>query len=104
MHAFINIGKCGGSYGTATGLITSPSYPKNYFDTERCEYIISQPEGKIIRLTILTMDIYKGPYFPCRDFLEIFDGSSKESPTMGKLCGNYSFIQGSSTQNQVFLR
>ena len=103
---FVNSGKCGGSYETDRGLITSPSYPKNYLGNDWCEYFISQPKGKVISLTILTMNIAQRgfPSSPCRDNLEIFDGSSSESPTMGKLCGNDSLIQAQSTQNQVFLR
>ena len=82
-----NFGACGGNFTTLHGIITSPSYPRNYPDNADCIYTISQPSGTIILLNFLSTDIWS--HDTCHwDYLEIRDGLSESSSLLGKICGN----------------
>ena len=78
---------CGGNYTNATGILTSPSYPNSYPRNTDCVYIISQPSGTFINLTIETFDVEarRGCLF---DFIEIRDGADPDSYRLGKFCGS----------------
>ena len=75
-----------------------------------CVYLISQSNGTYVNISFLTMDIDCQEVFTSEglmsDYIEIRDGSSQDSPLMGRLCGNGSnvpaFVQ--STQNHLRFR
>ena len=99
-------GSCGGNFTMSNGLLTSPSYPEEYSGNEDCIYIISQPNGTFLDLQIRMFDMY---IFDCgnpfsEDYLEIRDGNSKDSPLMGKFCGNEYPTSLQSTRNQVWMK
>ena len=98
-----HIGACGGSFTTPNGILTSPSYPDNYPNNADCVYTISQPTGTAIVLTFYSMDIEDDSSCDY-DYLEIVDGSSADSPLLGKLCGREIPAPIQSTQNQVWMK
>jgi cubilin len=68
-------------------MISSPNYPAPYAGDRVCEYDIVAPQGKVIVLTILDLDIEK--HSVCEfDNLEIFDGATADNATsLGRFCG-----------------
>ena len=97
-----NRGKCGGNFTTPKGLLTSPSYPEKSPTDKECVYIITQPMGFFLNLT--TMMFHIGGISPCHDYLEIRDGSSEESPLIGKFCGTNIPRAIQSTQSHVWMK
>ena len=95
---------CGGTYSNASGVLTSPSYPNQYPELADCVYLISQPNGTYVNISFLAMDI------DCQgkqsDFIEMRDGSSQDSPLMGRFCGNGSNVPAfmQTTQNHLRIR
>ena len=49
--------ECGGHFPAPHGFLTSPSYPENYPNGADCTYIISQPNGTYVNMTILDLDL-----------------------------------------------
>ena len=100
-----NFGACGGSFITPQGILASPSYPDNYPGNADCTYTISQPNGNVILLNFLSMDIM-GFIGECEfdDYLEIRDGPSAHSPLLGKLCGSEIPAPIQSSQNQLWMK
>ena len=94
---------CGGTYSSLRGAIESPSYPDPYPDNADCIYIISLPTGTIIGLSTEVFDIeHVGD---CgADSLEIRDGGSIDSPSLGKFCGTDLPSSIQSTQNNMWIR
>ena len=97
------IGACGGNFNVTNGTLLSPAYPKNYPDNADCTYTISQPNGTLILLNIVNIDIRSNP--SCSDdMIEIRDGPSNDSPVLKKLCGNIIDDPILSTQNQLWIK
>ena len=94
-------GKCGGNFTSQSGLITSPSFPNKYSNNADCVYIISQPNGSHVSLTVVTFSLF---YMRCYDYLEIKDGDSENSKLMGKFCGGNIPQQIKSSKNHLRIR
>ena len=98
------IGACGGRFSTPKGVLTSPSYPEKYPNYADCIYTISQPNGSYVNISFLTMDIN------CQGarsgYVELRDGDSRDSPLMGRFCGDGSNVPDSmqTTQNSLMIR
>ncbi|XP_019614684.1 PREDICTED: deleted in malignant brain tumors 1 protein-like [Branchiostoma belcheri] len=92
---------CGGNLTASSGgPVTSPNYPGNYGNNENCEWLITVPEGSIIRLTF---DSFNTEFN--RDYLTIYDGASDNAPELKELTGDQSqIIPIISTSNTMFLR
>ena len=101
-----NFGACGGSFTTKQGIFTSPSYPDNYPYNADCTYNISQPNGTVILLNFLSMDMEYDDYWcgGCCDYLEIRDGPSADSPLLDKLCVSDIPAPVQSSQNQLRIK
>ena len=95
-----HLGKCGGYFTTPHGLLTSPSYPKNYSNNAYCTYIVSVPKGSYIKLTLLQVEIHC--LLPDLDFLEMRDGGSEEAPLMIKFCEKKKHVPTEMTTSQNF--
>ena len=95
--------ECGGYYTASSGLLTSPLYPKPY-PVADCLYVISQPSGSYINVTILNFDLNCDVGGP--DYLQLRDGHSLDSPLIGTFCGNGSAIPTliQTTQNILLVR
>lgn len=108
-------GACGGNFTTINGFLNSPSYPENYPANSKCDYIISQPLGVYVNLTVIMFNTYdkscgdwimggNGIAGDGYDYLEIRDGISKESPLIGRFCGNNIPASLHSTKNNMWIR
>ena len=94
---------CGESYNSTSGVITSPSYPNDYPNNADCIYTISLPSGTVISLTTEMFDIEDDS--ECGyDSLEIRDGSSEDSQSIGKFCGTNMPTSLQSTQSNLWIR
>ena len=81
---------CGGYFTTSSGILTSPNYPNKYPDSTDCLWRIVIPEtNKAMRLVFSSTFYLKGikngrcPY----DYVEVFNGNSSSSVSMGEFCG-----------------
>ena len=97
------MGACGGVSESPSGIITSPSYPNSYPDSENCIYTISQISGKFINLIIEEFEIEDSSGCDW-DFLEIRDGSTEDSQVIGKFCGTNIPTTLRTTQNNMWIR
>ena len=96
-------GACGGASETLNGTFTSPSYPDNYPDNVDCIYTITLPTGNMISLSTEMFDV-EDDNGCSYDWLEIRDGSSDTSPTIGNYCGINMPSLLRSTQNNLWIR
>ena len=87
-----NFTDCGGTYTNASGILVSPLHPKPYPHLAHCIYLISQPNGTYVNVSFITMDIVCQERHSTSDYIEMRDGNSKDSPLMGRFCGNGSNI------------
>ena len=101
---------CGGNYTNASGILSSPSFPNTYPRLADCIYIISQPNGTYVNISFISMDVNCQESYSKSDYIEMRDGNSKDSPLMGKFCGNGSDAPASipdfmqTTQNHLRIR
>ncbi|XP_053948471.1 cubilin homolog [Anastrepha ludens] len=87
-YEFIDLTKqCGGEIFSSTGRIFSPDYPSNYTDTIDCIWVINTPENTQIKLDILMFELQSSEHCD-KDWLEIRNGGSAQSPLIGKYCGS----------------
>ena len=98
------VGECGGNFTTQTGIFTSPSFPDKYPSTADCVYTISRPNGTLIRITFMSMDLEGSDWLGCQDYLEIRDGKFGDSSLLDKVCSNDIPAPIMSTQNNVWMR
>ncbi|XP_054992155.1 CUB and sushi domain-containing protein 1 isoform X1 [Sorex araneus] len=84
----------------SSGVILSPGYPGNYFNSQTCSWSIRvEPQYNI---TLLVDTFQSERQF---DALEVFDGSSGQSPLLVVLSGNLTEQSNyTSRSNQLYLR
>ncbi|KAJ8337763.1 hypothetical protein SKAU_G00367290 [Synaphobranchus kaupii] len=93
---------CGGIL-SGSGQIRSPYHPNSYPHDKTCEWVINQPPGYVVTLSFLTFDIETSSN--CRyDHVEVRDGSTVNSPLIGRYCGNQEPDLVQSTQRSMFIR
>ncbi|XP_019619961.1 PREDICTED: cubilin-like [Branchiostoma belcheri] len=70
-----------------SGSFTSPGYPSNYLNNQRCSWKISVSPGKVVAISFSAMDIE--PHHRCGyDAVVVHDGSTAAFPVKARLCGN----------------
>lgn len=79
--------ECGRQTTELNGTLSSPGYPSNYPSNADCIWVISAPSGHYIELTFKVFDIYKEGRGCRYDYVEIRDGNSRDSPSLGRHCG-----------------
>ncbi|KAL7057702.1 hypothetical protein AAHC03_016766 [Spirometra sp. Aus1] len=94
---------CGGQIKGNNGTISSPSYPNPYPPNKECTWKIKVPARSFITLTFNSFDIEQQANCTY-DYLEIYDGSSRKSPLLQRLCGNVVPQPVRSTGNTMFLK
>lgn len=103
---------CGGVFTDPSGILVSPYYPKNYPASKDCVYLISQPLGTAIIVTMQFMDIEEPIQFENEteecyfDRLEIRDGDTENSTLLASLCGSENLMPKEpfySTYNYMYL-
>ncbi|XP_052870861.1 cubilin homolog [Anopheles cruzii] len=81
---------CGGTYTQRDGTIRSPLSPTDpsvYPNNLNCEYLIKLPVGSRVDITFTKFHLEQSE--SCKfDYLEIFDGSTTNDPSLGKFCGD----------------
>ncbi|XP_030055456.1 cubilin isoform X1 [Microcaecilia unicolor] len=93
---------CGGQQ-SGEGVIHSPYYPSSYPHEKTCEWIITQPEGNVARLSFITFNIQNNT--DCSsNYAEVRDGSSADSHLIGKYCGLTVPPPVQSTQRSLYVR
>ncbi|XP_058522650.1 CUB and sushi domain-containing protein 1 [Ochotona princeps] len=84
----------------SSGVILSPGYPGNYFNSQTCSWSIKVEPNFNITIFIETFQSEKQ-----FDALEIFDGSSGQSPLLVVLSGNHTEPSNfTSRSHQLYLR
>ncbi|XP_071514687.1 cubilin-like [Panulirus ornatus] len=82
--------ECGGDMVGAEGEILSPGYPHGYSHRRECQWVITGPPGKRIKLEVLDSDLEARDYFyrdgetyhGCRDRLRFQNGDNEYAPAM----------------------
>ena len=70
----------------SSGTLKSPLYPSNYPPNITCTWVITVPDGKIVKLTFNSFQLeYERHCFD--DYVEVLDGKSDTSDSKGKYCG-----------------
>uniref|UniRef100_A0A8D3D8R2 CUB and Sushi multiple domains 1 n=1 Tax=Scophthalmus maximus TaxID=52904 RepID=A0A8D3D8R2_SCOMX len=85
---------------SSSGVILSPGFPSNYPNSQTCSWLLQMVPG-------YTINIYVEMFHSEKQFdeLEIFDGSSGQSPLLVALSGNHSSqLNFTSKTNQLYLR
>lgn len=80
---------CGGTLTAPSGTIESPNYPSPYAHHAECNWLISISSGSTIHLMVSDIEIENHPNCPF-DYLEIFDGDSEHTLSLGKICSSQS--------------
>ncbi|NXG41986.1 CUBN protein, partial [Psilopogon haemacephalus] len=93
---------CGGSLSGA-GTIHSPYYPRMSPHPRTCEWIISQPAGKVVILDFVGFDIRNATTCDS-DYLEVRDGTDTDSPLLEKYCGTAVPSRLQSTGNSLYIK
>ncbi|XP_048417522.2 cubilin isoform X2 [Stegostoma tigrinum] len=71
------------------GVITSPLYPKNYLDNQKCSWIIrAQKPFNHVTVSFTDFEIENGGPNCSADALQILDGDNYAAPSIGRYCGN----------------
>ncbi|XP_059158902.1 mucin-like protein [Physella acuta] len=84
----------------SSGSFMSTNYPDNYPDGESCTWTIkSNDTNSIILLNITDYQVEGCPY----DYLEIYDGPSMDSDSIGQYCNDEVTGVISSSSNSLFL-
>ncbi|KAM7423965.1 hypothetical protein PAMA_000362 [Pampus argenteus] len=85
---------------SSSGVILSPGFPSNYPNSQTCSWLLHMVPGYIINIYVEMFHSEKQ-----FDELEIFDGSSGQSPLLVALSGNHSSqLNFTSKTNQLYLR
>ncbi|XP_068744395.1 tolloid-like protein 2 [Montipora capricornis] len=72
----------------SSGSFSSPNYPSDYPNSETCRWIISVPQGYIVRLEFSTFILESCVESCSCDHVIIRDGSAEDSPKLGEFCGD----------------
>lgn len=71
----------------SSGRISSPNYPRNYDVNKDCYWIIESSPRTTIKITFNDIDT-ESSGGSCYDYVELFDGSTTSSRSLGKFCGS----------------
>ena len=78
---------CGGQLNKMAGTLRSPQYPNAYPSNTDCVWVISVPSGYFLQLHFDSFDIHKVGRGCRYDYVELRDGNSRNSPSLGRYCG-----------------
>ncbi|XP_015795561.2 cubilin-like, partial [Tetranychus urticae] len=103
---------CGGNFTQSSGKVTAPIVDDNYVNNAHCSYLITVPEDNVIMLRLSKIELYNtelcypnGFVYPHSelDYLEIWDGPSRDSPLLRRLCGSSDPMIFKSSTNSLLL-
>ncbi|EPY76557.1 tolloid-like protein [Camelus ferus] len=94
---------CGGEIRKNEGQIQSPNYPDDYRPMKECVWKITVTEGCYVGLTFQAFEIER--HDNCAyDYLEVRDGTSENSPLIGRFCGYDKPEDIRSTSNTLWMK
>ncbi|XP_065577284.1 cubilin-like isoform X11 [Artemia franciscana] len=94
---------CGGLLTAPEGTVSSPNHPDSYDHNLVCEWIIRAPVGERLQLQFGEMQLEISTV--CRfDYVEIRDGESEDSPSLGRFCGRNLPPIITSLSNHLFVK
>ena len=71
-----------------SGVLQSPLRDSSYPPDLSCEWLITVPEWKIVKLSFDSFDLPSSGWGKCKeDYVEILDGKFNSSLSKGKFCG-----------------
>ncbi|CAG5136886.1 unnamed protein product, partial [Candidula unifasciata] len=81
---------CGGVLRQSNGTITSLDADGNglYEDDMDCEWRIYVDENKRVTLNVMDLNLENELFFGCQDYLQIYDGLTKNDELLTELCGS----------------
>lgn len=91
---------CGARLSGDSGTFSSPNYPNNALAFTGCEYSIEAPPGKAIEVQFNTFQLGGTA---CSANVEIHNGLSRSSPTLGTYCNNRNPFTVTSSGNRLWL-
>ncbi|EDV28197.1 uncharacterized protein TRIADDRAFT_53561 [Trichoplax adhaerens] len=91
---------CGARLSGNSGTFSSPNYPNNYTPNVGCEYSIEAPLGKAIQVRFSTFQLGGTA---CSSSIEVHNGLSRSSPTLGIYCNNRNPFTITSSGNRMWL-
>ncbi|XP_078540816.1 embryonic protein UVS.2-like [Lissotriton helveticus] len=95
--------KCGGTFTSSAGTVSSPYFPNIYNSNMDCGFYIMAPAGYKVSLTFTSFAVE--PDSSCSfDSLSIFDGAKITSPLIGKYCGSKLVPPVTSTGSSLLLQ
>ena len=86
LYFFYPLSACNERLTNKTGYFFSPSYPGHSLDDIFCRWLITVPPRHIIRLKFQEFRLRDHPTCD-KCFVEVFDGSERTRPSLGKFCG-----------------
>nr|VZI14715.1 unnamed protein product [Spirometra erinaceieuropaei] len=102
--AYTKEADCGKYLKADQGTFTSPKYPNWCPPNQKCDWKIEVPVGFAVILS-LRGDLHPGKKGWCPDeYIEIYDGPSRSSPLLRKLCGSDIPTIIGSTNNTMTVR
>lgn len=94
---FVNLG-CGGEISGYSGAIISPNYPSPYGRNVVCVWRVSVSQGSAASISIVDIDLET--HSRCLlDYIEIYDGPTVKSPSLGRYCSSNHPLTITSTGN-----
>ncbi|XP_044235177.1 tolloid-like protein 1 isoform X4 [Ursus arctos] len=94
---------CGGEIRKNEGQIQSPNYPDDYRPMKECVWKITVSEDYYVGLTFQAFEIER--HDNCAyDYLEVRDGTSENSPLIGRFCGYDKPEDIRSTSNTLWMK
>lgn len=109
---YTRVPHCNGLLKSDYGRFTSPGYPGSRQMDEACSWLITVSEGRVVslRFEFFAVDSSIGMFSvsgDCGDdFVEVFDGTSSDDPSLGKFCtvNNKPTDMVRSSGRQMFVR
>ncbi|XP_071148591.1 scavenger receptor cysteine-rich domain-containing protein DMBT1-like [Mytilus edulis] len=91
---------CGGTFKGPEGRLTSPHYPLNYCNEQRCTYTIIVEEGSKVMLNFTFVELE--PYFA--DTVKVYDGEISTDTLLATLDdGPFEGLEFNSTSNKMII-
>jgi len=90
------------------GKFSSPNYPmSNYPASRDCSWIITVPSDKLVKLVFIEL-AFGSCEFNCSSdnctYVELYDGSSANSSSLGRFCNGSALQKVFSSGNQMFVK
>lgn len=86
------------------GVISSRNFPEHYWGNMHCFWRIHARPDHRIRLIVQTIDFEQDGLSHCLDFIDIFDGASRHSKSLGRWCKTRADLISSGTYVYIEMR